>query len=433
MNTPMGGATPCRVGIVGGGILGLSTAYFLRREGLEVAVFEEGTIGAGASWGNAGEICPSSSVPLPSSDVVREGLGQLFRADSAFYVHPGQVLRMAPFLMSFALRANGRAYRAGTVALDLLNEQTEACLQEMAADGIGRSMRHEGYVYCFREEGAARESREKAMQLAKRGLGPEPGPLVSGSELRQLEGTISLQDGWGYLQLGVMWIDPRELLADLAAWLRANGVAIHEKSRVRGILTNDAQTTLQFENGHSSSSDAVVLAAGARSGELANSFGAKLRLKPGKGYSFSVKPDVMPHHVVIMSQIHAVATPMASGLRIAGTMEFDGTYDRLNTGRIKAIVNGAQNYLSGIDWDDLQEQWVGARPMTPDGLPHIGALANAPSIFVATGHNMLGVSLGPASGKAAAGLLLGKLRPEDYEAFSPNRFSLKGRPRWVRR
>ena len=426
MSAAAGAGNPLRVSVVGAGILGLATAYYLRREGVDVSVFEGGAIGSGASWGNAGEICPSSSVPLPSRGVVREGIGQLFRSDSAFYVHPTQALRMAPFLLGFALRSKERAYRAGLAALDLLNEQTEACLQDMAADGIGRSMRNEGYVYCFRDEESARESRGRAIELAKRGLGPEPGPLLSGADLRHLEPAISLEGGWGYLQEGVLWVDPRELLSDLATWLRANDVAIHEGSRVRGIRTRPGGATLQF-NGGSQTSDAVVLAAGARSGELADSIGVKLRLKPGKGYSFSVKPEVMPGHVIVMSQVHSVATPMATGLRIAGTMEFDGTYDRMNPGRIKAIVKGSQDYLAGIDWGDLREEWVGARPMTPDGLPHIGALANAPSVFVATGHNMLGLSLGPASAKATAGLIVGKLRAEEYEVFSPNRFSAKGR------
>lgn len=414
--------SPRTVSIIGGGILGLCTAYYLRREGVGVTVYEQDNIGVGPSEGNAGEICPNSSDPLPSAGMLLEAVGQVFRPSSAVYIHPKQMLKMVGFLVGFTRASSARSYKAGLTALDLLNEQTKTRYQELASDEIGLSMRHEGYVHCFRDKAAATEGRNRAVRLADRRFAPEPDPLVGGSELRALEPAISLADGWGYLQRGVLWIDPGTLLADLATWLRAHGVEIRENCRVDAIDADAAGATLHVE-GETRRSDLVVIAAGARSGLVARSFGVKLGLKSGKGYSFSVHPTVMPQHVVIMSEAHAVATPMGGRLRIAGTMEFDGTYDRMNPARIEAIVRASRNYLSGIDWSDLHEKWVGARPMTPDGLPHIGTLANHPSVFIVTGHNMLGLSLGPSSGATAAGLIVGKLSGSDYAAFAPSRFS----------
>jgi len=415
-------SSPRTVSIIGAGIIGLCTAYYLRREGVEVTVFDQDVIGAGASGGNAGEICPTSSDPLPSASMLREGVGQLFAPSSAVYIHPSQMLKMAGFIAGFTRRSTVRSYRSGLAALDLLNEQTNTRFDELADDGIGLSMRREGYVYCFRDKASATQGRDAAVRLAARGLAPEPDPLVGGSELRELEPAISLVNGWGYLQRGVLWIDPATLLADLAAWLRAHGVDIHEESSVSAISAGAAGADIRVD-GQTHHSDMVVIAAGARSGQLTRSFGVNLGLKPGKGYSFSVRPPVMPQHVVNMPEAHAVATPMGERLRIAGTMEFDGTYDRMNPNRIEAIVRGSRDYLNDIDWNDRHEQWVGARPMTPDGLPHIGTLAKHPSVFIATGHNMLGLSLGPSSGATAAGLIVGKLSESDYEAFAPNRFS----------
>jgi D-amino-acid dehydrogenase len=145
-------------------------------------------------------------------------------------------------------------------------------------------------------------------------------------------------------------------------------------------------------------------------------------MQAGKGYSFSVFPESMPRRALHLPDGHVAVTPMNDRLRIAGTMEFDGTFDRFEPRRVEAMVAAASPYLRGIDWNGRSDEWVGPRPMTPDGLPMIGHLEGQSRIFVATGHNMLGVTLAPATGRVIADLMLRAEVPFDLSPFSPNRF-----------
>lgn len=418
----MSSGPPRTVSIIGAGILGLSTAYYLRREGVEVTVFDRGLVGAGASSGNAGEICPSSSDPLPSPVILRDAVTHVFRPDGVLYLHPVQVFGSAPFLAGFVRSATSRRYQSGLAALDLLNRETLQCYDEFAADGIGRAIRGDGYVSCFRTREVAVAAHRHAVVLARRGLTPGPGGLLEGPDLRAVEPALSETARWGFVESGDRWTDPSVLLADLARWLREAGVQIRENTVVRRICPSPAGVSLRgFGEPHHS--DAVVLAAGAWSEQLSRSLGVRLGILPGKGYSFSVYPTVMPGHVVKIEEAHVAATPMGTRLRIAGTMEFDGTYDRMNYHRIETIIRNARPYLEGVDWGDIGDEWVGPRPMTPDGLPHIGSLPGHPSVFAVTGHNMLGVSLGPSSAALVTKMIMGTVPQSGFRAFSPGRFS----------
>ena len=418
----MSSGRPRSVAIIGAGILGLATAYYLRRAGIEVTVFDRGLVGAGASSGNAGEICPSSSDPLPSPDMLREAAVHMFRPDSALYLHPAQLFGTAPFLAGFVRSATSRRYEAGLAAMDLLNRETLRCYDELAADGIGQAIRKDGYVSCFQTREVALAAHQQAVTLARRGLTAGPGELLDGAALRAVEPALSESARWGFVETGDRWTDPSVLLADLTRWLHDAGVQIRENTVVRRILPGPAGVTLRgFGEPHRC--DAVVLAAGAWSDQLSRPLGVRLGVVPGKGYSFSVYPEVMPGHVLKLDEAHVAATPMGSRLRIAGTMEFDGTYDRMNYRRIEAIIRNARPYVAGVDWDNIGDEWVGPRPMTPDGLPHIGSLPGHPSVFAVTGHNMLGVSLGPSSASLVTKMITGAVPQSGYQAFSPGRFS----------
>lgn len=418
----MSSGRPRSVSIIGAGILGLSTAYYLRREGVEVTVFDRGLVGAGASSGNAGEICPSSSDPLPSPAVLRESAANLFRSDSALYLHPTHVFSSAPFLGRFVRSSTSQRYQTGLAALDLLNRETLQRYDELAADGIGRDIRGDGYVSCFRKREVAVAAHRHAVTLAGRGLTPGPGELLEGSDLHVVEPALSEGARWGFVETGDRWIDPSALLTDLARWLRNAGVEIRENTVVRRICPGSAGVSLRgFEEPHHS--DVVVLAAGAWSEQLSRSLGVRLGMLPGKGYSFSVYPAVLPGHVVKIEEAHVVATPMGTRLRLAGTMEFDGTYDRMNYRRIETMIRNARPYLDGVDWDKIGDEWVGPRPMTPDGLPHIGSLPGHPSVFAITGHNMLGVSLGPSSAALVTKMIIGTVSQSRFRPFCPGRFS----------
>lgn len=167
--------------------------------------------------------------------------------------------------------------------------------------------------------------------------------------------------------------------------------------------------------------DAVVIAAGVWSRRLSASLGLRIELAAGKGYSFSVPVESLPRRLVHLGSAKAVLAPLGKGVRVAGTMEFDRDPDRFRQGRVEALVAAARPYLPGADWERREREWMGPRPMTPDGLPLIGPPPGRPRVLLATGHNMLGLMLAPATGRLVAALLTGQADPGLTARFAPGR------------
>ena len=294
------------------------------------------------------------------------------------------------------------------------------CYDELAADGIEFGAGRSGYVIaCSSLESAGRE-RDHLVHMSELGLASTPGPLLTGRDLSELEPSLATAASVGFLLPDERWLDPALMIDGLATSLRNSGVRIIEGARVLSIDTSGQGVVIDAA-GQRFDADLGLIAGGIGSQALCRSLGLKLGMQPGKGYSFSVFPESIPRRPLHLTDAHVAVTPMGERLRIAGTMEFDGTFDRFDPRRVAAIVTAARPYFRGIDWDSRTDEWVGPRPMTPDGLPIIGRLPGRDSIYVATGHNMLGVTLSPATGRAIADLMLRGVAAFDLTPFSPNR------------
>ena len=412
--------------VVGGGLVGLSCAYYLRLGGAEVTVIERERVGSGASRGNAGLVCPSMADPLPSPGIVREAAMSLLRSDSAFFVRARSLPRMAPFLVRFARRSTRTIYEQGLHALAPLARATFERYDELALDGIDVGEGREGYIIACASERSAREAREQMLRMGELGLASAPGPVLDGAGLQEIEPALGEGAAAGFIQPDERWVDPSRLIDGLEAHLRQAGVEVVEHAEVRGIRES-ARTVTVDADGRGFKAKAAVIAGGIRSEALCRSLGLPLGMRPGKGYSFSVHPEPMPARPFYLVDGHAAITPMGDWLRIAGTMEFDGTLDRFNPRRIDAIEAAARPYVRGVDWSLRADEWVGPRPMTPDGLPSIGRVPGRRRIYVAAGHNMLGVTLAPATGKVVADLLLSGDPGIDLAHFAPGRFGPRRR------
>lgn len=408
--------------VVGAGIVGLCCAWFLRAAGAEVTVLEANErVGGGASRGNAGAICPSLTEPLPAPGMIRRALADMRRPDAALHVDPRYAPRMASFLARFTAAASSEAYERGSRALAGLASGVIGAYDELAVEGIGTHVRRDGYVFAHRTASAAAEERRMVVRMAELGLCAQPGEILDGDGLRALEPLLSTAIRAGFVLPGERWIDPSRLVDDLDRAIRDAGVRVIEGAGVDAMHDLGDEIEVESAGGrfHGSS---VVLAAGAWTRALCAGLGLRVSLLPGKGYSFALRPARMPSHAVFFSDPYVVASPMGARLRIAGTMEFDGTMDRFNRRRIDAIVRGLDDVLTGVDVAARTEEWVGPRPMTPDGLPLIGAVPGHPRVFVASGHNMLGVTLGPATGQAIAGSIVRGDPGIDLAPFAPGRF-----------
>lgn len=406
--------------VIGGGLVGLSCAWFLREAGLEVVVLERGDPGGGASRGNAGAICPSMVEPLPAPGILRGGIGSMTRPDAALHVAPTYAPRLAGFLRRFAQAATRERFEAGVEALLPFALGVTEAYDELAAAGIGAHARADGYLFVHASWQAAHDERDHLLAMAARGVCEEPEEVLDGDDLREVVPVLTDAAAAGFVLPGERWIEPGRLVDDLAASVDDAGVDLRTDAGVTGIEARPDGVTVRTTGGSVDGATAVV-AAGVWTRDLVAPLGLRLPLHPGKGYSFSVEADPMPGHVLYLPDAHVMATPFDGRLRIAGTMEFDGTTDRFNGRRIGAIVKAAQPLLHA-DLAHRADEWVGPRPITPDGLPFLGSLPEYERVVVAAGHNMLGLTLAPITGRTIARLVATGDAGLDLTPFSPARY-----------
>lgn len=408
--------------VAGGGVVGLSVAYFTRQAGAHVTVLERRSVGSGASRGNGGLIVTTDSVPLPAPGMVREGLRHLFSDDSSFFVHPTSSWRLLPFLVRFGRNSTRLRFNESLKSIDLLNVHTRSLFAEMQQVGVGTGVSSKAMLRCYKDQEKAQADFARYTAFSQRGLAPAPDRLLQRDELLSLEPALGERTTSGFIQNGDFWTDPSAFVDELWAYLEQDGVEFHQNTSVTDIRERSDKVDVITDCG-TYSGDHAVVTAGARTRRLAAKLGVRLILESGKGYSFAVTPQVLPKRALMFGDAHVEATPISGGrLRIAGTMEFGGADESASRGRIDAIRRTAAQYLRGIDWSAVTDEWVGARPMTPDGLPYIGFLPNAERTMIATGHNMLGFSLAPATGKLVAGMLTGRAERATYAPFAVNRF-----------
>lgn len=410
---------PRSVTVVGGGLIGLCSAYYLRQGGHSVTVVERGQVGGGASRGNAGEICPDLVAPLPAPGVIGPALRTLHHQDSALSIRPQLDPALVRFLLAFTRNANRRRYASGAAALSRLAAGTFGLFDELEAAGVDGEAKKNGFLFAFNSESTARAGLRAFRDL---GAPVEARGLLAQADLLDREPSLGAGARAGFLVENQRCLDPSLFVDRLVAELRAQGVEIVEGARVTSVEERDGPTRVHSSVGDFDA-DTALIAAGIWTREVCRRLGVDLNLFPGKGYSFSVDTDELPDRLVHLSDARVVFTPMGKRLRVAGTMEFERDPDRFRERRIAAIVAAARPYLNGADWDNRHDEWVGARVLTPDGLPVIGRLPGRSNVLVASGHNLLGLMLGPATGRLVADFVAGKEDPELRAALSPTRIA----------
>jgi D-amino-acid dehydrogenase len=415
--------TPKRVVVVGGGIAGLSVAYFLRRAGTEVLVLEAQSLGSGASSGNAGWISPAQAGPLPEPGLVRYGLKSMVSRESPLYVEPTYLPRMVPWLLRFALKCNERDYRRGLEALAGLGRRTFELVDAFAEDGIEFERYRTGML-------VVAERRESAEALL-RGLAPLrnfgfaiPGQVLDGGEMREREPMLGATVEAGVFIEEHVHVRPMTLVEGLAARLKDMGVEIERHTRVAAIEPARSSATVVTDQGHRHAADAVVIATGAWAPELLTPLGCSVPIAAGKGYSFEVplRPGAAPRSAMLLVDPHVGATPFSDRMRVAGTMEFSGINTRIDYRRVNAIVRGAARLLPEIDWGRRENVWTGMRPVAPDGLPVIDAVPGTGNVYVASGYSMLGMTVAAPAGELLARMVLSGEKPRELAPFSIGRF-----------
>ena len=389
-----------RVTVVGAGIVGLSCAWFLQERGVEVTVLERDAVCSGSSWGNAGWLAPALTVPLPEPSVLRYGLRAMLDPKSPLYVPPRLDPNLWSFLLRFAAHCTETRWARGMAKYRDYNREAFDAYDQLVAAGIGET-RTAPIMAGFSSPKKAAALLDELRLVAGSGQ-PVDIDLLTADEAREAQPLFGENVAMAVRLKNTRFIFPAQFVARLADAVRERGGVIREKAPVREVRGTGKGAVAVLTDGDRVESDDVVLANGAWLSQLARAHGVKTIVRAGRGYSFTVATEQPPTTPVYLPEARVACTPTHDGrLRVAGMMEFRRPDDPLDPRRINAIVESTRRLLRGIDWSERRDEWVGSRPVTPNGLPLIGQ-TRTPHVYVAGGHGMWGITLGPLTGRTIA-------------------------------
>jgi D-amino-acid dehydrogenase len=414
-------SAPQHVAVVGAGMVGLATAWFLQERGVSVTVIDREGVAAGASWGNAGWLTPGIATPLPEPAVLRYGVRAVLSPSSPVYVPPSANPRLISFLTRFARNSTARRWERAMQALVPINRRALSAFDALTEGGVSAPT-HEAksFLAAYRTEAERRTLLEEIEHIHRAGQGIEF-EVLGGDDAREVEPSLSDEVGAAIRLHDQRFIDPGQYVHTLAESVRERGGSILTGVSVTAVEPTPARVSVGTSAGAAPQTyDAVVLATGAWLGDLARQFGVRTIVQAGRGYSFSIPIEHVPSGPVYFPGQRVACTPIGDRLRVAGMMEFRSPDAPLDPRRIGAISEAARPLLRGADLDARDNEWVGARPCTPDGLPLVGA-TRSDRVYVAGGHGMWGITLGPATGDLLAETIATGRRPVELAPFDPAR------------
>jgi D-amino-acid dehydrogenase len=411
-----------RVIVVGGGVIGAACAYYLARSGWAVEVVDRGTFGAGCSHANCGFVCPSHVLPLAEPGAVGRTLKALLKKNSPFTIKPRLSPALWTWLLRFAFRCNRRDMMQAGQAIQALLKSSRVLYDELMRDEpLDCEWETRGMLFVLQSRRGMDHYAETDRLLRESfDMGAE---RFDGDALLALEPALKPGLAGGWLYRCDAHLRPDRLMTAWRRVLERRGVRIHENCDMNGFLREGGRARAVVTSAGERPADAFVVATGALTPLLNRHLGCKIPIQPGKGYSITMpRPAICPAFPLIFEEHRVAVTPMKSGYRLGSTMEFAGYDTTLNRGRLALLKEGARHYLQEPYCDPVEEEWYGWRPMTPDSVPIIDRSPACANVLIAAGHNMLGLSMAPATGKLVTELLGGTVTHLDPSPYSLARF-----------
>lgn len=408
--------------VAGGGIVGLACAHYLRQAGCEVTVIDQGDIGGECSHGNCGYICPSHVAPLTEPGAMKLALRSLFNPRSPFRVKPRFSPALAKWMLQFASRCtHQQVLTAGSHLQTILNASMAEYRSLMASEQLACEWEETGLLYVFEHErpleGFAAEDRLLTEHF---GLSAT---RIAGPDLCDFDPGLKPGLAGGFHYPGDASVRPDRLCSSWAERLRERGVTLREHCALSQVVREGGRITALETSQGRLSADHVVFALGARSTLWSKQLGLSIPIEPGKGYSLTLaRPEHCPSHPILFPEQRVGVSPFEQGMRLGSMMEFAGYDTTIPPQRIAQLRDAARRYLVANVDGAAEETWFGWRPMTWDSLPIIGPMPGLADAYLATGHNMIGVTLAAATGRLVADLVAGREPFIPAEPYAPSRF-----------
>ncbi len=409
--------------IIGGGVIGLFSAYYLHKSGWEVDVLEQGDLTDNCSFGNAGMITPSHFVPLASPGIVEQGIRWMFNSKSPFYVKPSlnpDLIRWGLKFVKSATKKHAEQSAGGLRDISLFSKDLYHEFEKDADFDFG--LTDNGILMLFKSPKVEEEELHLIEKAVNLGLDAQ---YLTWDECQKLQPDIELDILGAVHYRCDAHMYPNKLMKGVVKYLEAEGVRIHRHTEVVKINHDANKITSVSTRDKDFTGDAYLISGGSWSPGIAKLAGLNLPLMPGKGYSFMTHNPVKKMTIpFILCEARVAVTPMNGSIRFGGTMEIGEINKQININRVKGIVESVPKYLPDFKLAVPEEKdiWFGFRPCSPDGLPYIGMSGKYKNLAIATGHAMIGLALGPATGKLIAEAFNGEKASMDIGLFSPARY-----------
>ncbi|MEZ4817406.1 MAG: FAD-dependent oxidoreductase [Flavobacteriaceae bacterium] len=410
-----------KVIVIGGGIIGLCSAYYLSKEGCEVTVIDQSAMDFGASYVNAGYLTPSHIIPLAAPGAMKQGLKWMFNPASPLFIKPRLEPGFLQWAWAFNKSCSEKNVKNSITAIKDINLLSVDLFSELKQqENFNFQLEHKGLLMLCQTEKALHHEVEVAYLAAKEGLEVS---VLTAAEIGKIQPQTYI-NAIGAVHFKCDWhTTPNVFMEEFKAHLQENGVQFFKNEKVIDLRINGKRVKEISTEKQILQADEFVLAAGSWSNLLSKKLGIKIPLEAGKGYRINTQRETGISIPAILTEARVAVTPMDGFTRFAGTMEIAGIHHKINPVRVEAIAKAVQKYYPeiNISTEEKAQAACGLRPVSPDGKPYIGKSSKCDNLTIATGHAMMGWSMGPATGKLVSEIILEKKVSMNIDAFHPDR------------
>src|ERR1700761_5890706 len=409
-------AEPRSAIVVGAGIVGLSTAWFLQERGVSVTVLDRGGVAAGASWGNAGWIAPSLSVPLNDPRMLRYVLRSLPNRSAPVRISPSLDPVLWRFLLRFVANCRESSWKRAVQDNLTLNRECMTAYDELVSGGVDAATTDAPITALFHSSADAEHLLEQLQRLADAGQ-PSSTTELGRAELREQVPLASSAVTVGVRINGQRFVDPGKFVHALGRSVVERGAELRTDD-VADVRPFAGGVVVQPRGSSALTADAAVIATGAWLPELVRRW-VWVPVQAGRGYSFTVPVERAVRGPIYLPDVRVACTPLDAKLRVTSVMELRRPDAPASAGVADAMVESTGRYLEGVRWAERDDVWVGPRPLSPDGRPLVGEVCGR--LFVAGGHGMWGMKQGPATGRLLAEQITTGNQPPGLRGLDPLR------------